>query len=95
MEKLVSFCKKNDIIKSIKIESERLKGGKMALFIIAVIYVGYRLIKEWLDDVEMRNIAKKNGWGTYPSSTGLKYTDTNEKYYGSKRYYKENIYNKK
>lgn len=66
----------------------------MALFILAVIYVGYKLIKEWLDDVEMRDIARKNGWDTYASSTGLKYTDTNEKYYGSKRYYKEK-FNKK
>lgn len=67
----------------------------MGLFVIAVIYVGYKLIKEWADDVEMRNIAKKKGWDTYASSTGLKYTDTNEKYYGSKRYYKEKFNNQK
>lgn len=66
----------------------------MGLFVLAVIYVGYKLIKEWLNDVEMRDISRKNGWDTYASSTGLKYTDTNEKYHGSKRWYKEN-FNKK
>ena len=66
----------------------------MALFVLAVIFIGWKLIKEWSDDMEMRDIARKNGWDTYAPSTGLKYTDTNEKYFGSKRWYKENT-NKK
>lgn len=37
----------------------------------------------------MRNWARSKGYDTYSSRTGMRYTDTNEKYYGSKRYYAE------
>ena len=40
MKKLLSFCKKNDIIKSIKIESERLKGGKYGIIYISSYICG-------------------------------------------------------
>lgn len=77
----------------IKVPQERLVNS-MGILTIAIIYIGYKFFRAWMDDVQMRNTAKKNGWNIYSSRTGLKYTDTNGKYYGSKRWYKENI-NKK
>lgn len=61
----------------------------MWIIVLAILYYGYHLIKEAMDDAEMRNWARSKGYDTYSSRTGMRYTDTNEKYYGSKRYYAE------
>jgi len=59
------------------------------IIVLAIIIIGYHLIKDAMDDAEMRGWARSKGYDTYPSRTGMRYTDTNEKYYSSKRYYAE------
>lgn len=51
--------------------------------VIAIIYFGGRMLKEYLDDVEIRNEAIKRGWDEYPSSTGTRDIKTNKKCYTS------------
>lgn len=56
----------------------------MAIIILAIIVIGGRLFKEWLDDIEVREHAKRIGLNYYASSTGLRYVDDN-KPYGSRK----------
>lgn len=44
---------------------------------IGIIYVLYVLIKAAIDDVEMRDYARSQGWGSYPSQTGMRDVKTN------------------
>ena len=59
----------------------------MGLIVLAIVIIGYHLLKDAADSAEMRAEARRRGWDYYPSRTGLRWTDTNEKYFGSKRYY--------
>ena len=65
------------------------KGGFfiMGLIVLAIVIIGYHLLKDAADSAEMRAEARRRGWDYYTSRTGLRWTDTNEKYFGSKRYY--------
>lgn len=62
----------------------------MLIIVLAIIIIGWKLLKDAADDAEMRAEARRRGWDYYPSRTGLRWTDTNEKYFGSKRYYDKN-----
>lgn len=62
----------------------------MGIIILAIFIIGYHLLKDAADDAQMRAEARRKGWDYYPSRTGLRWTDTNQRYYGSKRYYNEN-----
>lgn len=52
----------------------------MGIIVLAIIVVGYHLIKEWLKSIEVREHAKSIGLNYYASSTGLRYVDNNKKY---------------
>lgn len=61
----------------------------MFIIFLAIIIIGYHYIKATMNDAEMRAEARRRGWSYYASSTGLRWTDTNERYFGSKRYYEQ------
>ena len=52
----------------------------MWIIVLAIIVIGGRLIKEWLDDMDVRQDAVSRGLDYYASSTGLRYVDNNKKY---------------
>lgn len=49
------------------------------LFIIAIIYILYQVLKEKKVDSEVKNAARKNGQDWYASSTGIRDIKTNKK----------------
>ena len=51
------------------------------LFIITIIYVLFRITGEKQNDADVRKHAIDNGLPFYASSTGLRDTKTNKKYY--------------
>jgi hypothetical protein len=49
-----------------------LKEEKTMLIFIGILYIAYHLIKESLDNAEMKEWSKRNGFDTYSSKTGLR-----------------------
>ncbi|MBQ8246896.1 MAG: hypothetical protein IJZ42_07165 [Lachnospiraceae bacterium] len=54
---------------------------EIVLLVIGIGVVIYHLCKNAIDDAEVRDHARKNGMEWYASSTGLRRTDDNTKYY--------------
>lgn len=53
-------------------------GSVIYMIIVLAIIIGCHLIKDAMDDAEMRGWARSKGYNTYPSRAGMRYTDTNE-----------------
>ncbi len=53
----------------------------IVLLVIGIGVVIYNLCKNAIADADVRNHAKQNGLEWYASSTGLRRTDDNTKYY--------------
>ena len=56
----------------------------MILF-LAILYFGYHLIKESIEDVQMRDTCRSQGFDTYPSKTGMRDVKTNRRCYVNPR----------
>ena len=50
------------------------------IMLIAIVWFGYLLIKESMEDTEMRSEAARRGYKTYYSNTGERLVSTNQKY---------------
>lgn len=48
------------------------EGGFKMLILIGIIYIIYHLVKEAAEDEQIRQWCARQGYDTYPSSTGMK-----------------------
>ena len=55
------------------------------ILLIAILYFGYHIIKELIQDAEIRNTCRNQGHDTYPSSTGLRDMKTGKRCYVNPR----------
>ena len=55
------------------------------ILLIAILYFGYKLIKEAAEDAQVKSQCKSKGYDTYPSSTGLRDMKTGKRCYVNPR----------
>ena len=55
------------------------------ILLIAILYFGYKLGKEALQDAEMRDMCRRQGHDTYPSCTGIRDMKTGKRCYVNPR----------
>lgn len=53
----------------------------MPIVLIAIVYFGFKLFKECMEDAEHREWARRNGYDSYWSNTGKRNVKDNSKYY--------------
>ena len=51
----------------------------MVIIVIAIIYFSIKGLKNYFDDIDMRNFSVKNGLDFYASSSGLRSTKTGKR----------------
>ena len=61
-----------------------MEGLKMIL-LLAILYFGYKLAKESMQDAQIRNECRRRGYDTYPSSTGIRDMKTGKRCYVNPR----------
>ena len=62
------------------------------LVLIAIVYFGYKLLKEAKDDADIREQCRRQGHDTYPSSTGLRDMKTGKRCYVDPRTGKKTLF---
>ena len=62
------------------------------ILLIAILYFGYKLANEAIQDAEIKNTCRSKGYDTYPSSTGLRDMKTGKRCYVDPRTGKKTLF---